>query len=144
MSNFLSFLSDRQISKSDYRISAFGNESQTCRVGEQFASPVASHSVAFAGLVHRRPNEIRLRVKLPLNLRVERDDDGTFIVSDSLFGIYGEGFDSEAAFLDYQSALTDYFLLLYDHREASAEDGKVYDAVSQLIEVVPQPRITFF
>lgn len=131
---------------SEYRVSPWGNVSETCTVGVQAASLAPSRSCAsFVGLIGHRGSRPALNVLLhlthPLNLQIEQEDDDGFIVSDTLFGIYGEGDDPIAAFQDYRSALIDYFFLLHGRRKSSRENAHLYDAVSRHIEAVsPRPH----
>jgi hypothetical protein len=48
------------------------------------------------------------RIEHPLELAVERDDDGSFIVSDELFFLYGHGRSWDDARQDYVSVLLEY------------------------------------
>ena len=114
---------------------------QTCLLGAQAASPAPSRArIAFAGILGRRsgawpPFGFLLRIKEPLTLQIEKDDDGSFIVSDILFGVYGEGTELDAAFEDYRSALMDYVLLLRDRSKISPEDALLYRSVNRYVEV---------
>jgi hypothetical protein len=44
----------------------------------------------------------------PISLRVERDDDGSFIVSDDKFAVYGQGATLDEAIADYKTSLAEY------------------------------------
>jgi hypothetical protein len=48
----------------------------------------------------------------PLPLLLEQDDDGSFLVSDDLFAVYGEGSVAVEALQDYIVSLIDYYQLL--------------------------------
>lgn len=47
-----------------------------------------------------------------LMLRIERDEDGRFVVSDEVFAIHGDGETRDAAIRDYVQTLIEYFDLL--------------------------------
>ena len=51
-----------------------------------------------AGLVARQP----------ISVRIERDHDGSFIVSDETFAVYGCGASWDEALEDYKSSLAEY------------------------------------
>jgi len=59
-------------------------------------------------------------LKRPLRIVIEIDDDGTYVVSDDEFGLYGEGASREEAVLDFRVSLIEYIELL----EARAKDHK--------------------
>lgn len=44
----------------------------------------------------------------PLPLNVERDAEGVYLISDSLFGVYGQGPTLDEAFADYSVSLVEY------------------------------------
>jgi hypothetical protein len=48
----------------------------------------------------------------PLQLILERDDDGSYILSDGVFAVYGSGDTEEEAYADYIISLIDYYELL--------------------------------
>jgi hypothetical protein len=61
-----------------------------------------------------------LTVKSPINLTVETDEDGTFIVSDDIFLVYGTGDTEDEALDDYVLSLEDY----HDLVEAESHDPR--------------------
>lgn len=51
-------------------------------------------------------------LKLPLLIRIERDSDGSFIVSDDIFAMHGDGLTLRHAVRDYAASLVEYYHLL--------------------------------
>jgi hypothetical protein len=51
-------------------------------------------------------------LKLPLLIRIERDSDGSFIVSDDIFAVHGDGLTLRHAVRDYAASLVEYYHLL--------------------------------
>lgn len=60
----------------------------------------------------------RYRFNTPMVLTVERDDDGSYVLSDNIFAIYGSGFTITDAVRDYVSAFVEYYELLLTHQDA--------------------------
>lgn len=54
----------------------------------------------------------------PVTLTIERDEDGSFVVSDDIFGIYGHAFTLREAVKDYVLAFVGYYELLSAHQDA--------------------------
>lgn len=132
--------SDTEVLKPRYRMSAGGNEKPTCSIGPQMATPAPLKSVTLVGdLNTSTATDIQLRLKRPLNLELEDDEDGGAIVSDFLFGVYGEGKDFNAAIKNYRSALMDFYLILRERSECSSEDAVLYAAMNRYIEEI-SPR----
>ena len=48
----------------------------------------------------------------PLEVRLEADEEGSFVVSDDLFLVYGEGATRLDAIKDYMESLIDYYQLM--------------------------------
>ncbi len=67
------------------------------------------------------------KLEQPLALTVERDADGSFIVSDDVFCAYGHGQSWDEAEQDYVSALLEYHDLM-----AQAEDEPTRAVVQHL------------
>lgn len=135
--------SDTWVSKPQYRMSDRGNEKPTCSIGPQIATSAPLTSVTLVGrLASSKAKNIQLRLILPLNLQIEDDEDGGAIVSDSLFGIYGEGKDFNAAVEDYRSALMDFYFLLRERSERSSEDAALYAGVNRYIEEISPRKST--
>jgi len=60
-----------------------------------------------------------------MQIKVERDEDGSFLVSDEMFAMYGEGDSLPAALRDYATTLTEYEGLLNAGAEAGGEPQAV-------------------
>jgi predicted RNase H-like HicB family nuclease len=73
------------------------------------------HGEAFEGWVFNAPLVVYLEC-----------DDGNFIFSDDLFGIYGHGETRTKAFEDYAVALTEYYALLKKHEGADAQSREAF------------------
>jgi hypothetical protein len=54
----------------------------------------------------------RWEILQPLLLTVERDDDGSYLISDDLFAVYGDGLSISEALRDYIISLGDYYEIL--------------------------------
>lgn len=135
--------SDTWVSKPRYRMSVRGNEKPTCSLGPQIATSAPLKSVTLVGyLATSTATNIQLRLKWPLNLELEDDEDGGAIVSDSLFGVYGEGKDLNAAVEDYRSALMDFYFLIRERSERSSEDAASYAGVNRHIEEISPRKST--
>lgn len=52
----------------------------------------------------------------PIAVTIERDDDGSYVVSDQLFGIYGSGQSERDALRDYSTSLAEYSSLVHARR----------------------------
>jgi hypothetical protein len=53
-----------------------------------------------------------LEIIQPLLLTAERDDDGSYLISDDLFGVYGDGPSISESLTDYMVSLGDYYTIL--------------------------------
>lgn len=54
----------------------------------------------------------------PVSLAIERDEDGSYVISDDIFGVYGHAFTLIDAARDYISAFVEYYELLSTHQDA--------------------------
>jgi hypothetical protein len=74
----------------------------------------------------------------PLTLTWEQDADGYYVLSDGLFGVYGDGDTSEKAQQDYITSLIDYYQLL---AARAAEDDPLtcaqFDHLRQYLQRAP-------
>jgi hypothetical protein len=52
------------------------------------------------------------KIAQPLPIILEQDEDGSYLTSDDLFGVYGEGSTPTEAVEDYLVSLIDYYQLL--------------------------------
>jgi len=57
------------------------------------------------------------KVIQPLVVSIERGEDGSYIASDEIFYMYGEGADLHEAMEDYIAALTEYHGILSSHED---------------------------
>ena len=62
----------------------------------------------------------------PLLVKLEKEEDGTLIVSDDVFAVYGVGDTESKAMQDYAVSLTDYYELL---AERAREDDPATQAL---------------
>ena len=63
-----------------------------------------------------------LSILSPLKVSVEYEDDGSCLVSDDLFAVYGHGENRDKAIADYVTSLIEYFDLL-ELRERPRANG---------------------
>jgi hypothetical protein len=49
------------------------------------------------------------QIRQLLPIQISREEDGSFIVSDDIFFVYGEGSSQEDALHDYVASLTEYY-----------------------------------
>jgi hypothetical protein len=52
------------------------------------------------------------QIKFPLLIRIERDSDGSFVASDDIFAVHGDGPTLHRAVKDYAVSLVEYYRLL--------------------------------
>lgn len=100
-----------------YRISSF----------DQSSTRLSEISVLFYGRV--RKDWI---VKHPVSLKLERDADDSYVISEDDFGIYGHGATVEEAREDFIVALVEYFEILKKHASADSASHQVLEKFSQL------------
>jgi hypothetical protein len=72
----------------------------------------------------------RWEILQPLLLIVERDHDGTYLISDDLFGVYGDGMSISEALRDYVVSLGDYYEIL--SARAEGENSLIREQFSRL------------
>src|SRR5574342_544740 len=58
----------------------------------------------------------------PLQVNIEQDEDDSYIVSDDVFLVYGDGQTSSDALRDYAASLIKYFQLVEKNAEANEFD----------------------
>jgi len=66
-----------------------------------------------------------------MQLHIERDDDGSFIISDDVFGMYGTGDNLPAALRDYAQTLVEYGELLAASAAHAASAQALLDRLHQ-------------
>ncbi len=69
----------------------------------------------------------------PLQINVERDDDGTYIVSDSIFLVYGNGENQSDAVHDYVDSLIEFYKILKKSSETNAFDLKLFSKIEKYV-----------
>jgi hypothetical protein len=69
----------------------------------------------------------------PLELSVERDTDGSYIVSDDIFNMYGQGVTAVESVRDYLRTLIEY----YQHLSDDTDDPSV--ALFRFLQAYLQP-----
>lgn len=77
-----------------------------------------------------------LVVSQPLEITIEQDEDNTFVVSDDLFLVYGDGGNLAEAIRDYVESLIKYFQLI----EKGAETNEFDKALLPHLHSYIQPR----
>jgi len=65
-------------------------------------------------------SSINYHVVQPLSINIEQEDDGTYVVSDDVFMVYGSGDDRVQAINDYAVSLSELYEIL--EREAASND----------------------
>jgi hypothetical protein len=120
-----------------YRVSAAGSSREGLRFGPTgiVASSAPSAPITLVG----RLADGRVYLKQPLALLLEKDETGGYIISDSLFGVYGEGQNLQAALEDYKSALLDYAHLLFEGRDRAENAGR-FESFSRYVGIVEPDR----
>ena len=71
-------------------------------------------------------------LKQPISLKLERDADDSYVISEDDFGIYGHGATVEEAREDFIVALVEYFEILKKHANVDSASRQVLEKFSQL------------
>ena len=74
------------------------------------------------------------RLMRRLTLRIERDDDGSFIASDDIFAIHGDGETRDAAIRDYVQTLIEYHDLLLERAVDDEPTAALFLALRRYLE----------
>lgn len=61
------------------------------------------------------------RISQPLLINIEKDDDGSYVVSDDIFGVYGNGKSLSEAKRDYVLSLIEYYEILSSHPDEDSQ-----------------------
>jgi len=69
----------------------------------------------------------------PLIIVIEVDDDGTYLVSDDEFAVYGEGVNREEATHDYVVSLIEYFQLLESRAKQHVPTAVLFDRLRSVL-----------
>lgn len=72
-------------------------------------------------------------VLIPISLQVEQNDDNGYIVSDSLFAVYGVGDTLHNAWKDYVISLIEYYEILERNAEASEPTRMLFDQMKRYL-----------
>lgn len=91
-------------------------DSQTVAIGSTSGDlPIRTYpfEIPIVGRIHRD-----YQFTKPISLIVERDDDGSYVLSDEIFGVFGNAFTLKDAVQDYISAFIGYYELLSAHQDA--------------------------
>ena len=72
------------------------------------------------------------QLKQPVSLRIERDEDGSFIMSEEVFNIYGHGSTPEEAKEDFIIALVEYYEILKKYASDDEASKATLDKFKQL------------
>ena len=71
-------------------------------------------------------------IEQPVSLKLDRDDDGTYIISEDVFNIYGQGVSIEAARENFVTALIEYYEILKSYSNCDAASQEALEKFSQL------------
>jgi hypothetical protein len=99
---------------SGYYYSSTSSEEASERV------PLLLHGETFKGWVFNQP----------IIAYLERDD-GNYIFSDDIFGIYGRGRTFSEAVEDYGLTLSEYYELLKKHEHADAQSSEAFERLAR-------------
>jgi hypothetical protein len=105
-------------------------------IGEQRESIGASqetHSTdTFPLFLVGRLDDAGVRLKQPIGMLLESDNE-VFVISEPLFGVYGEGDNPQSALRDFKSALVDYAKMLLDRKDESEQDFAQFDMLNKYV-----------
>ena len=76
------------------------------------------------------------RLRCPLEIRIETEEDGTYIASDDVFAVYGNGESRQKAIEDYKLSLIDYYQLLADRAREDAPTLELFRRLQGYMEAV--------
>ena len=74
------------------------------------------------------------RLLKTLMLRIERDEDGSFVVSDDIFALHGDGETRDAAIRDYVQTLIEYHDLLVERAIGDQPTSALLSALKRYLE----------
>lgn len=81
------------------------------------AHPVHSYHIPFIQVFLVGEISNNLVIIQPLQVTIEQDEDESYIVSDEIFLVYGDGNTIEDAIIDYVSSIIEFFEILEDSQE---------------------------
>lgn len=73
------------------------------------------------------------RIIRPLLLTIE-EEDGSYLISDDIFSVYGEGVSTPDALRDYQIALLDYYQIVARHAKKNAANSNLLEALQRYLQ----------
>lgn len=62
----------------------------------------------------------------PLRLVLDRETDGTYLVSDDIFNVYGQGITAKIAVFDYLISLREYYQIVSEHEDIPSQNHFAY------------------
>jgi hypothetical protein len=72
----------------------------------------------------------------PIDLSLDRESDGSYIVSDDIFNIAGEGVTAVDAVRDYYASLIEYYQLLSAHDDEPTK--ALHSSLRRYLQVIPK------
>ncbi len=76
------------------------------------------------------------RLSIPLLIRIEREDDGSFVVSDDEFAVHGDGESRDQAIRDYAESLIEYYELLSSRSRGDEPTMKLFRRLQDYLKKV--------
>jgi hypothetical protein len=92
---------------------------ETVRVRDQYVSLLQSQSIQPYLFGQIAPD---WQIVQPMPIDIEKDEDGSYIVSDALFLVFGVGDTKDMALQDYISSLIEYYDLVLEGTESNSLD----------------------
>lgn len=71
--------------------------------------------------------------KLPYPVQIERDEEGSYVVSDDQFAVYGQGEDHSGAIDDYLISLVEYYEFMEAESAGHPPTASVFRRLERLI-----------
>ena len=76
------------------------------------------------------------RLVAPLTIRIEREEDGTFVVSDDEFAVHGDGETRDQAIGDYLDSLIEYYELLQSSSREDEPTATLFGRLRNYLQMV--------
>lgn len=92
------------------------------------------HNVDQAFLIGNVHDSLYIYQPLPINIEIE--EDGTFVVSDDIFLVYGEGKNLLDSLNDYVSSLIEYYWILENGTKINQFDNKQFRYLKTFIQPI--------
>jgi hypothetical protein len=114
----------------------------------QFAAPSGATSISFPRLFEIGRSQVPEVVYLteglapgwllrqPIALNIEKCENGTYIASDDLFAVYGEGPDKGVAIEDYKVSLVEYYEIIEEEAASHSPSNTLLAALRLVIKKV--------